>query len=150
MQYEGMKGARSWHETSAEHGVKSCRGRFPSTCTITNTRRCSMYPIYLKASINHITSPHFTSLGTSVAARWQLEALSCPRDLLLHHASDLYMYTRHLFLFIPKREPSGRRCEWTAPGHMISFLTYSCMLVAEMLGLPEPFAGQVPGMAGCY
>lgn len=59
------------------------------------------------------------------------------------------MYTAaHLFLFIPKREPGGRRCEWTAPGHMISFRACPCMLVAEMLGLPEPFAGQGAGMTG--
>lgn len=77
---------------------------------------CGTYPTLLDSTniINDITSLHWNRCGCAVASRMSTR-------LLIHHARDLYMYAAHLFAFIPKREPGGRRCEWTAPGHMISF-----------------------------
>lgn len=100
-----MKGAGPWHGTSAEHGLRSCRVDFPSTCTVASTGCSRMYPIYLIASINHITSPHFTLLGTSVAARWQ--ALRCPRDCSSIMPATCTCTLHTFFSLLPSESQAG-------------------------------------------
>lgn len=75
-----LEGAGSWHE-NAEHGARSSRADFPSPgeAALRHVPNCLLDSTDIQHStvIYDITTSHFTSLGTGVAARWQ--ALR-PRD----------------------------------------------------------------------